>query len=225
MALGSVLLYRMTSMREVHHGHDAYPHTTCCVSTSQPQDTLNTGMYLDLGKKHSKWHKSMQKLSICVGQGQEQGVGGKGLGSRGGSWNSSQVTAAHILLWVGMWGCGVGQWWGRGGWWGRGWGEAFIEVFNKTGIVTHLGCRNKCYDTKSYTKSRGIPNFWGNPPVMTSRSRKYVIISPKKSPKTRRREISANYLCKKEQPYWKSEKLAHLRISNSIYEAMAAYFL
>ena len=25
----------------------------------------------------------MQKLSICVGQGQEQGVGGKGLGSRG----------------------------------------------------------------------------------------------------------------------------------------------
>ena len=27
----------------------------------------------------------MQKLSICVGQSQEQGVGGKGLGSRGGS--------------------------------------------------------------------------------------------------------------------------------------------
>ena len=25
----------------------------------------------------------MQKLSICVGQGQEQGVAGKGLGSRG----------------------------------------------------------------------------------------------------------------------------------------------
>ena len=38
MALGSVLLYRITSMREVHHGHDAYPHTTGCVSTSQPQD-------------------------------------------------------------------------------------------------------------------------------------------------------------------------------------------
>ena len=32
MALGSVLLYRMTSMSEVHHGHDAYPHTTGCVS-------------------------------------------------------------------------------------------------------------------------------------------------------------------------------------------------
>ena len=29
-------------------------HTTGCVGTSQPQDTLNIGMYLDLGKKHSK---------------------------------------------------------------------------------------------------------------------------------------------------------------------------
>ena len=66
-----------------------------------------------------------------------------------------------------------------------------------------LGCRNSCYDTKSYTKLWGIPNFWGNPPVMTSHSRKYVIISPKKSLKTRRREISPNYLCKKEQPSWK----------------------
>ena len=46
----------------------------------------------------------------------------------------------------------------------------------------------------------------------------------KKSPKMRRREISSNYLFKKEQPCWKTEKLPHLRISNSIYEAMAAYF-
>ena len=46
---------------------------------------------------------------------------------------------------------------------GRGWGKAFIEVLNKTGIVTHLGCRNERYDTKLYTKSRGIPDFWGNP--------------------------------------------------------------
>ena len=30
----------------------------------------------------------MQKLSICVGQGQEQGVGGKGLRSRGGQGGS-----------------------------------------------------------------------------------------------------------------------------------------
>ena len=68
--------------------------------------------------------------------------------------------------------------WGGGG--EGGWGEAFIEVLNKTGIVTRLGCRNECYDTKSYTKSWGIPDFWGNSPVMTSRSRKHIIISPKK---------------------------------------------
>ena len=71
----------------------------------------------------------------------------------------------------------------------------------------------------------GFPQFLaGNPHGMTSQSRKNVIILPKKSPKMRRREISPNYLCKKEQPCWKTEKLPHLRISNSIYEAMAAYF-
>ena len=110
---------------------------------------------------------------------------------------------------VGLWGWGNdggGESGGEGGW-----GEAFIEVLNKTGIVTRLGCRNERYDTKSYTKSRGIPDFLGNPLVMTSRSRKYVIISPKKSPKTRRREISPNYLCKKEQPSWKIEKNGSLR--------------
>ena len=123
---------------------------------------------------------------------------------------------------VGLWGWG-NDGGGEGGGEG-GWGEASIEVLNKTGIVTRLGCRNKHYDTKLYTKSRGIPDFWENPPVMTSRSQKYVIISPKKSPKTRRQEISPNYLCKKEQPYWKSEKLPHSRISNSINKAMAAYF-
>ena len=62
MALGSVLLYRMTSMREVHHGHDGYPHTTC-VSTSQPQDTLNTGMFLDLGKS------TVNDISLCKNYG------------------------------------------------------------------------------------------------------------------------------------------------------------
>ena len=114
-----------------------------------------------------------------------------------------------------MWGCGGGAMMGVGRGWGRGWGEAFIEVLNKTGIVTHLGCRNERYNTKSYTKSRGIPDFWGNPPVMTSHSQKYVIISPKKSPKTRRREISPHYLCKMEQPSWKTEKLAHFEFLNS----------
>ena len=68
------------------------------------------------------------------------------------------MTAAHILLWLGMWGCGGGEGGGEGGW-----GEAFIEVLNKTGIVTRLVCRNECYDMKSYTKSRGILDFGGIP--------------------------------------------------------------
>ena len=63
---------------------------------------------------------------------------------------------------VGLWGWG-NDGGGEGGGEG-GWGEAFIEVLNKTGIVTRLGCHNECYDTKSW----GIPDFWGNPPVMTS---------------------------------------------------------
>ena len=75
-------------MRECHHGHDAYPHTTCCVSTSQPQDTLNTGMYLDLGKS------TVNDISLCKNyqyvwgrarnRGLGQGVGGQG-GVKGGS--------------------------------------------------------------------------------------------------------------------------------------------
>ena len=62
---------------------------------------------------------------------------------------------------VGLWGWG-NDGGGEGGGEG-GWGETFIEVLNRTGIVTHLGCRNERYDTKSYTKSRGIPDFWGIP--------------------------------------------------------------
>ena len=61
------------------------------------------------------------------------------------------------------------------------------------------------------TKSEGFPHFRGIPVVMTSRSRKYIIISPKKVRKRDVREISSNYLCKKEQPSWKSEKLAHFK--------------
>ena len=63
-------------------------------------------------------------------------------------------------------GCGGGAMMGVGGWWGGGeggWGEAFIEVLNTTGIVTRLGCHNERYDTKSYTKSRGILDFGGIP--------------------------------------------------------------
>ena len=144
------------------------------------------------------------------GRARNRGLG-QGVGVKGGQlklFTSDCSTYIAVGRDVGLWGWG-NDGGGEGG--GEGdWGEAFIEVLNKTGIVTRLGCRNERYDTKLYTKLWGIPDFWGNPPVMTSRSQKYVIISPKKSPKTRRREISPYYLCKKEQPSWKTEKNASL---------------
>ena len=123
---------------------------------------------------------------------------------------------------------GGGKKGGRRGW-GKG-GVRGVESIFKWSFLQNryrnfrLGCRNSRYDTKSYTKSWGIPNFGGIPVVMTSRSRKYVIISPKKSPKTRRREISPNYLCKKKHPSWKSEYVAHFEFSNSISEIMELNF-
>ena len=50
MALGSVLFTGWRSMWEVHHGHDAYPHTTCLAASGH----IEHWMYLDLGEKHSK---------------------------------------------------------------------------------------------------------------------------------------------------------------------------
>ena len=105
----------------------------------------------------------MQKLSICVGQGQEQGVGGKGLGSRGGQGGFLKLFTIAVGRDVGLWGWG-NDGGGEGGGEG-GWGEAFIEVLNKTGIVTRLGCRNERYDTKSYTKIAGNPRFFGGIPL------------------------------------------------------------
>ena len=92
-------------------------------------------------------------------------------------------------VWEGGWGKGGGEGGGEGGW-----GEALIEVLNKTGIVTlilvigmHITRRNR------------------------PKSRKNVIISPEKVRKRDVREISPNYLCKKEPPSWKNEKNASLR--------------
>ena len=92
---------------------------------------------------------------------------------------------------VGLWGWG-NDGGGEGGGEG-GWGEAFIEVLNKTGIVTRLGCRNERYDTKSPCND-----------ITFSKIRHNLA---QKSPKTRRREISPHYLCKKEPPSWKTGSL------------------
>ena len=57
---------------------------------------------------------------------------------------------------------------GWGGWWGRGWGEALIEVLNKTGIVTFSLVIVKHFTRRNQPKSRGIPDFGGYPHQMTS---------------------------------------------------------
>ena len=88
------------------------------------------------------------------------------------------------------WGKGGGA---RGG--ARGWNLYLNEVLNKTGIVTRLGCHNERYDTKSYEIGESLI-FEGFPhcnDITFSKTRHNLA---KKSPKTRRQEISANYLCK-----------------------------
>ena len=95
---------------------------------------------------------------------------------------------------------GWGKGWGKGGKGGQGgWNLYLNEVLNKTGIVTRLGCRNERYDTKSYEIGES-PIFEGFPRCNDITFSKIRHNLAKKSPKTRRREISANYLCKKEQP-------------------------
>ena len=115
--------------------------------------------------------------------------------------------------WVAERGKGVGaRGMGPGGW-PRGWSKGVEFIFKWSFLQNRyryfrLGCHNSHYDMKSW----GIPNFGGIPIVMTSCSQKYIIISPQKSLKMRRREISPNYLCKKEQPSWKSEYVGSLWI-------------
>ena len=103
-------------------------------------------------------------------------------------------------------GKGLGQeGWGKGGGarggvrGARGWNLYLNEVLNKTGIVTRLGCCNERYDTKSYEIGES-PIFEGFPHCNDITFSKIRHNLAKKSLKTRRREISANYLCKKEQP-------------------------
>ena len=100
---------------------------------------------------------------------------------------------------VGGRGCGKGQGGGGQEGWGkeggvrmgaRGWNLYLNEILNKTGIVTGLGCRNEWES----------PILEGFPHCNDITFSKICHNLAKKSPKTRRREISANYLCKKEQP-------------------------
>ena len=122
--------------------------------------------------------------------------------------------------------------WGQEGWakWGgtrgwhkggqEGWNLYINEVLNKTGIIssnygvgTHVPRRNRM-------KSEGFPHFRGIPIVITSRSRKYVIISPKKVQKRDVQEISSNYLCRRTSHLGKLKKMPHFEISNSNIKAI-----
>ena len=81
-----------------------------------------------------------------------------------------------------------------------------------------LGYRNAHYETKSAEIAffwGGIPNFWGNPPCNDITFSKIHHNLARKVRKRDVREISPNYLCKMEQPSWKSEKLAHFEFLNS----------
>ena len=131
-------------------------------------------------------------------------------------------------------GCGKGQGgddkkvggrgWGKGG--GVRWGAIGVESIFKWSFEQNryryidFGYQNAHYEMKSaeIVVFGGFPQFLaGNPCGMTSQSRKSVIISPKKSPKMRRQEISPNYLCKKEQPSWKSAHFEFLNSNNSVF--------
>ena len=69
--------------------------------------------------------------------------------------------------------------------------------------------------TQNHTRNRGESPIFGGIPCNDITFSKIRHNLAQKSPKTRRREISPNYLCKKEQPYWKTEKLPHFEISNA----------
>ena len=60
---------------------------------------------------------------------------GEGVAERGKGVGASRVEEG-----------GGARGWSKGA---RGWNLYLNEVFNKTGIVTRLGCHNKHYDTKS----------------------------------------------------------------------------
>ena len=116
-------------------------------------------------------------------------------------------------VWEGGWDKGAGEGGGDGGV-GRGFNRSFEQ--NRYRYI-YFGYRNAHYETKSAEIAffGGFPQFLaGNPRGMTSQSRKNVIISPEKVRKRDVREISPNYLCKKKQPYWKTEKLPHFEFLN-----------
>ena len=96
----------------------------------------------------------------------------------------------------------------------RGWNLYLNEVLNKTGIVSRLGCRNECYDMKSY-EIRESPIFEGFPhcnDITFSKTRHNLA---KKSPKTRRREIQLIIYARRSSHLENLNMWAHFKFLNS----------
>ena len=109
----------------------------------------------------------------------------------------------------GRWGDGGGEGGGE-----RGWGEALIEVLNKRGIVTLSLVIGMHIMRQNQPKSWEIPDFWGNPHYNDITFSKIHHNLAQNFRKRDVQEISPNYLCKKEQPCWKTEKLPHFEFLN-----------
>ena len=78
-----------------------------------------------------------------------------------------------------MWGCGGGAMMGVGRVVGKGWGEALIEVLNKTGIVTFSLVIVMHFTRRNQLKSWEIPDFWGIPCNDIIIAQKHHILAPK----------------------------------------------
>ena len=163
----------------------------------------------------------MEKLLVCLCVGQNQGGGGGGGGTRGYLKLFTSDCGRHIAVGRdgGVWGeamMGVRRVVGRG----------FNQSFEQNRYrYIEFGYRYAYYETKLAKKSQfqgGFPNLAGNPRIMTSYSRKNVTFSLRKQDSKRFRGIAPSHE-EEGKPscliFW-----AHLRISKSIFEAMAAYF-
>ena len=127
---------------------------------------------------------------------------GKGVAERGKGVGARRVGE-------GGWGDGGGEGGGE-----RGWGEALIEVLNKTGIVTLSLVIVKHFTRRNRPKIaifEGNPRFFGESPCNDITFSEIHHNLAQKVRKRDVREISPNYLCKKKQTSWKFQYEGSLR--------------
>ena len=125
-------------------------------------------------------------------------------------------------------GRGVGWWGGEGGG-ERGWGEALIEVLNKTGIISfssvigmHITRRNQ----PKIAIFEGNPRFFGGIPCndITFSEIHHNLARKKSENEMCGRFHACDGAIKKKPPSWKTEYLAHFEFSNSNISILGHYF-